>query len=101
VCKKSSDLLRLAMIDCLKEQPHHRFTPDRGKEFSRHDTVTAALDQVPFYFPLPSHPRERETHENTNGLLQEYFPKALILRMFRKNTSSKKWMHSTEDLENV
>lgn len=73
--KKRSDLVSLAMIDCLKEQPHHSITPDRGKEFSRHVTVTAALDQVPFYFPLPSHPWDRGTNENTNGLLREYFPK--------------------------
>ena len=65
------------MIECLKEQPHHSITPDRCKEFSQHVTVTEALDQVPFYFPLPSHPWDRGTNENTNGLLREYFPKGI------------------------
>lgn len=37
--------------------------------------VTEALGGVQFYFPLPRHPRERGTNENTNGLLREYFPK--------------------------
>ena len=67
--------MSLAIIDCLKEQPHHRFTPDQGKEFSRHVNITEALEQVPFYFPLPRHPWERGTNENTNRLLREYFPK--------------------------
>ena len=30
---------------------------------------------VPFYFSAPHHPWERGNNENTNGLLQEFFPK--------------------------
>lgn len=63
------------MIECLKGQPLHSITPDRGKEFAKHVAVTEALNQVPFYFPLPSHPWDRGTNENTNGLLREYVPK--------------------------
>lgn len=73
--KKRSDDVSQAMIESLSGQPHHSITPDRGKEFSRHAIVTEALGQVPFYFPLPSHPWDRGTNANSNGLLREYFPK--------------------------
>lgn len=53
----------------------HTITPDRGAEFSHHPEVTAAL-KAAFYFPLPHHPWDRGTNENTNGLLREYFPKS-------------------------
>jgi len=72
---KQSHHVSQAMIECLRDQPHHSITPDRGKEFSKHTAVTQALGQVPFYFPLPSHPWDRGTSENTNGLVREYFPK--------------------------
>ena len=50
-------------------------TPDRGKEFAKHQEVTKKLEGLPFYFPLPHQPWQRGTNENTNGLLREYFPK--------------------------
>ena len=46
-------------------------TPDRGKEFSRHEEISKALNDVQFYFPEPHQPWQR----GTNGLLHEYFPK--------------------------
>ena len=55
-------------------QPLLSITPDRGKEFSNHEELTRDLG-VEFYFPLPHHPWDRGTNENTNGLLREYFPK--------------------------
>ena len=63
------------MISVLKDQPLESITPDRGKEFSGHHEVSEALDQVRFYFPLPHHPWQRGSNENTNGLIREYFPK--------------------------
>ncbi|WP_419020577.1 IS30 family transposase [Eubacterium callanderi] len=78
--KKASVEVRDAMIQCLTGQPCFSITPDRGKEFARHGEVSEALNQVPFYFPLPHHPWQRGTNENTNGLLREYFPKGFDLR---------------------
>lgn len=73
--RKNSFFVRDAMIQILKNQPLESITPDRGKEFSRHKEVSESLNNVEFYWPLPSHPWDRGTNENTNGLLREYFPK--------------------------
>lgn len=73
--KKTANCVRDAMIKCLKGQPLHTITPDRGKEFAKHAEVTEALNGVQFYFPQPHQPWKRGTNENTNGLLREYFPK--------------------------
>ena len=72
---KKADAVNEVMIRALRTEPLRSITPDRGKEFAKHAEVTAELDQVKFYFPLPHHPWERGTNENTNGLLREYFPK--------------------------
>lgn len=53
---KNSICVRNALIDLLKNEPCYTITPDRGKEFARHSEVTAALNEKPFYFPLPHHP---------------------------------------------
>lgn len=50
-------------------------TPDRGKEFAKHALVSDQLNGTPFYFPDPHSPWQRETNENTNGLIREYLPK--------------------------
>ena len=63
------------MIELLKDEPLQSITPDRGKEFSKHPEISQQLSLVEFYFPLPHHPWQRGTNENTNGLLREYFPK--------------------------
>lgn len=73
--RKTADCVTKIMIACLRGMPLHSITPDRGKEFSNHAAVTAALN-VEFYFALPHHPWQRGTNENTNGLLREYFPKS-------------------------
>lgn len=72
---KRSKNVKHALIASLRHQPCHSITPDRGKEFSQHALFTEAQDQVKFYFPLPHHPWQRGTNENTHGLLREYSPK--------------------------
>lgn len=73
--RKTSEEVRDTVILCMADQPLLSITPDRGKEFARHAEITEALNGVQFYFPLPRHPWQRGTNENTNGLLREYFPK--------------------------
>lgn len=72
--KKNSANVKNAMIKMFESNPVITITPDRGMEFSKHIEVTKILN-VEFYFPLPHHPWQRGTNENTNGLLREYFPK--------------------------
>jgi IS30 family transposase len=49
-------------------------SPDGGKEFARYKDVEEELD-IPVFFPDPHAPYQRGSNENTNGLIQEYFPK--------------------------
>ena len=63
--RKTADCVTDAVIACLRSMPLHSITSDRGKEFSNHAAVTAALG-VEFYFALPHHPWQRGTNENTN-----------------------------------
>lgn len=84
---KKVDPVNEVIIRSLKGQFLESITPDRGKEFAKHNLVTEELDQVQFYFPLPHHPWQRGTSENTNGLLREYFP---ICCVWLDNSSDKK-----------
>ena len=72
--KKTSENVKQSIVKILKDEPVTTITPDRGKEFGKHSEITAELE-IEFYFPLPHHPWQRGTNENTNGLLREYFPK--------------------------
>lgn len=79
ISRKRSDLLADKMISMFSNIPKNRLktiTPDRGKEFAKHQEVTSALNNVQFYFPDPHAPWQRGTNENTNGLIREYLPKS-------------------------
>ncbi|MDX8384710.1 MAG: IS30 family transposase, partial [Ghiorsea sp.] len=56
----------------------HTITFDNGKEFSFHEQIAKALD-CNAYFAKPYHSWERGQNENANGLLRQYFPKAMSL----------------------
>ncbi len=84
VAKKCSALVADKMISLLSDVPEWQrrsITPDRGKEFSKHNTVTMALNGLQFYFPDPHAPWQRGTNENTNGLLREYLPKSFDIAL--------------------
>ncbi len=84
VCKRYSALVAdemISLLSALPEKKRRSITPDRGKEFSRHSSVTTALNGLQFYFPDPHAPWQRGTNENTNGLLREYLPKSFDIAL--------------------
>lgn len=83
--KKTAAYVKEGMIACLKDAPCYTITPDRGKEFARHEEISEALNGVPFYFPEPHQPWQRGRNENTNGLLREYYPRGTDLTLVDQN----------------
>ena len=79
--EKKADAVNQTMIDALRDQPCESITPDRGKEFAKHEEVTQEL-KVEFYFPKPHHPWQRGSNENTNGLIREYLPRGQDLSKY-------------------
>ena len=82
--KRYSTLVADEMISLLSTLPKKKrrtITPDRGKEFSRHASVTTALGGIQFYFSDPHSPWQRGTNENTNGLFREYLPKSFDIAL--------------------
>jgi len=62
--KKLARLVKEKIIELLTSIPPKQLksiTPDRGKEFAKHDQVTQKLHDVSFYFPDPHAPWQRET----------------------------------------
>ena len=54
-------------------------TFDNGKEFAQHEKL-AELLELQVFFAKPYCAWQRGTNENTNGLLRQFFPKALTSR---------------------
>ena len=73
---KHSEPLTKATIQALLplKQQIKTITADNGKEFALHQEIAKELN-VDFYFAKPYHSWERNTNENTNGLIRQYFPK--------------------------
>ncbi len=62
-------------LEPLKELAY-TMTLDNGGEFSLHEAISKALD-MKIFFATPYRSWERGTNENTNGLVRQYFKKAM------------------------
>jgi IS30 family transposase len=76
--KKQADLVAEATIDLLNpyEEKVCTITADNGQEFAHHKYIKERLHTT-VYFAHPYHAWERGLCENTNGLIRQYFPKAM------------------------
>jgi IS30 family transposase len=76
--RRTADEVGRALMDSLNSIKEfvHTLTADNGKEFAGHVTVAKALE-AEFYFAKPYHSWERGLNEHTNGLVRQYFPKAM------------------------
>ena len=77
---KHAKLLTSTLIQLLNPIKKHVLTMtfDNGKEFAFHEAIAKAL-KCKTYFAKPYHSWERGQNENANGLLRQYFPKAMQL----------------------
>ena len=83
---------RDAVVSAMDPIPRHlrrSLTWDQGKEMAEHRRFSVETG-VEVYFCDPRSPWQRGSNENTNGLLRQYFPKGMNLRV-----------HSAEDLAAV
>ena len=77
---KHADPIKEAIIALLKWDARLKtITFDNGKEFTRHQEISAALN-ADCYFAHPYSSWERGTNENTNGLIRQYLPKSRNLK---------------------
>lgn len=79
--KRATDV-RDAIIDMLKPYAAHvhTITADNGSEFVEHKAIAEAL-RAEFYFAHPYSSWERGLNENFNGLLRQFIPKGMDLRL--------------------
>lgn len=75
---KTADEVTAAIKRILKAFKIKIFTItfDNGKEFARHYEVAEKF-KIACYFATPYHSWERGLNEHTNGLIRQYFPKAM------------------------
>jgi len=68
----------------LPREPYKSLTWDRGKEMADHERFSLDTD-IKVYFCDAQNPWQRESNENTNGLLRQYFPKGMDLSNVHQN----------------
>jgi len=80
VANKTAELVTSSIITLLSgfKDWVHTITFDNGKEFAKHESIAESIE-CKTYFAKPYHSWERGQNENANGLLRQYFPKAMGL----------------------
>ncbi|SMD20914.1 Integrase core domain-containing protein [Kibdelosporangium aridum] len=94
---RTSDVVRDALTDTMSHLPtqlRRSLTWDQGAEMASHAAFTIATD-IPVYFCDPHSPWQRDSNENTNGLLRHTFPKAQTSPSTTANTSTRSPSNST------
>ena len=84
--RKTAQASRDAIIELLSPIKNlvHTITFDNGREFNRHSEIAKQLN-CNTYFAKPYHSWERESNENHNGLLRQFFPKKMKLDKITDN----------------
>ena len=81
---KRAETVTRALIEQMRQLPaqlRKSLTWDRGVELSAHRRFSMDTHMA-VYFCDPGCPWQRDTNENTNGLLRQYFPKGTGLASF-------------------
>ncbi|MCX2455787.1 IS30 family transposase [Lacticaseibacillus nasuensis] len=79
---KDAESINTTVLILLRSMPKvfvHSITPDHGVEFLHLKEVADEL-AITVYRPKPYSPQERDTNENTNGLMRDYFPRNTLIR---------------------
>jgi transposase, IS30 family len=79
---KTAQALSGTVISLLTPFAHcvHTLTTDNGKEFAQHERIATALN-ADFYFAHPYASWQRGANENRNGLIRQFFPKKMQIRI--------------------
>jgi len=65
----------------LPKELYHSLAWDRGSQMAGHKKITLATD-IDVFLCEPNSPWQRASHENTNRLLRQYFPKCTDLSIY-------------------